>query len=159
MANERKAWEGDLIIINEQLKGSGYQIQVIEEEDGYFTVNTIYEDGRLKEEYACNNFEEELCDLIEDAHYHILLNYDRKVWVFTRDMAWDNEILLNEIRVFDHREDAVKALKEWRDDEIKTDNAACWTIETDTDELFEAYEEGYYTANHSVGKITEVTVE
>lgn len=158
MAKE-KEWEGVLIMVNEQLEGSGYKIQVIEEEDGYFTVNIIFEDGRLKEEYACNNFEEELCDLIEDAHYCILTSYNRKVWVFTRDMAWRDEQLDNELRVFAKKEDAVKALKEWRDDEIKTDQEAGWIVDTDTDELFEAYEEGYYTGNHSVGKITKVTVE
>lgn len=159
MANERKEWEGLLITVNDWLKDQKWKIQIIEEEDGYYTVNIITNEGQLKEEYACNNLEEELCELINDAHHHILTSYHRSVWVFTRDMAWNNEILHNEIRVFDHREDAVKALKEWRDDEIKTDQEAGWIVDTDTDELFEAYEEGYYTGNHSVGEITEVTVE
>ena len=82
-----------------------------------------------------------------------------KVYVFTYHQAVDCEFLGVTNKVFANRDDALKAFKAWRDDEMKYVVRDHWTIGTDKEDYFEAYEEGYYNHNHSEGFVNEYDVE
>ena len=82
-----------------------------------------------------------------------------KVYVFTYQQAVDCKFLGVTNKVFANRDDALKAFKAWRDDEMKYVVRDHWTIGTDKEDYFEAYEEGYYNHNHSEGFVNEYDVE
>lgn len=82
-----------------------------------------------------------------------------KVYVFTYQIVDNHEDLGIYTRVFANKQDAIKALKDWRDDEITYVEENEWIIEEDTDCLFEAYQDGCYCSNHSFGMITENEVK
>lgn len=81
-----------------------------------------------------------------------------KVYVFTHHATCNCEYLGTENKVFLNKKDALKALKEWRDDELVYVKRDKWIIETDTKEHFEAYEENAYSVNHTEGFVNEYEV-
>ena len=81
-----------------------------------------------------------------------------KVYVFTTHAVADYEDYGINNRVFANEQDAVKALKEWRDDEMQYIRRDGWTIETDESHYFEAFEPGRYIECHSLGFVTEKEV-
>ena len=82
-----------------------------------------------------------------------------KIYVLTIHQVSDLEDLGIITKAFDTEEKAIAALKEWRDDEIKycIDNED--VIEHDTPTHFEAYEDGRYCSNHSLGMVQEIEVQ
>ena len=82
-----------------------------------------------------------------------------KVYVFTFHQAVDGEFLGIDNQVFENREDAIRAFKEWRDDEIKSCDEAGWQIGTDVEDHFEAYLLGYYAGDHSEGFVNEYDIK
>jgi hypothetical protein len=64
--NRRNDWENLLRISNEDLEKTGYSIDIVQPEDGYYNCE-IWKDGKRVEVYAENYFEDELSDLVMDA--------------------------------------------------------------------------------------------
>ena len=62
-------------------------------------------------------------------------------------------------RVFGKKEDALKALAEWKKDEEAYVKRHEWNVCNDTPEHYEACEEGDYCANHTEGFINEYEVK
>lgn len=82
-----------------------------------------------------------------------------KVWVLTNHAATECEYLGTSNRVFAKKEDALKALAEWKKDEEVYVKRYEWNVCNDTPEHYEAYEEGDYCANHTEGFINEYEVK
>lgn len=78
-----------------------------------------------------------------------------KVFVFTKHIVVDFEDLELSTKVFANEQDALNALKEWRDDEINYVEESDWHIEADDPEHFEAYQDGCYCENHTLGRVDE----
>ena len=68
--NQHNNWENLLRICNEDLEKSGYSLQIVEDEDGYYSCE-VWKDGKMLDTYAENYWEDELCDLITDAFHHV----------------------------------------------------------------------------------------
>ena len=81
-----------------------------------------------------------------------------KIYVFTYHTACENEYLGTENKVFRTKKEALKAFKEWKEDEIEIVKRYGWEIGINTDEHFEAYEEGDYCANHTEGFINDYEI-
>jgi len=82
-----------------------------------------------------------------------------KVWVLTNHAATECEYLGTNNRVFAKKEDALKALAEWKKDEEVYVKRYEWNVCSDTPEHYEACEEGDYCANHTEGFINEYEVK
>ena len=75
--NTHNDWENLLRIFNEDLEKTGYSIKIINyDNDGYY-IGEILKDGVSYEVYAENFYEDELSDLITDAHHYILTTLAR----------------------------------------------------------------------------------
>ena len=75
--NTHNDWENLLRIFNEDLEKTGYSIKIINyDNDGYY-ICEILKDGVSYEVYAENFYEDELSDLITDAHHYILATLAR----------------------------------------------------------------------------------
>ena len=72
----RNDWENLLRIFNEDLEKTGYSIDIVQPEDGYYNCE-IWKDGKRVEVYAENYFEDELSSLITDANHYILTTLAR----------------------------------------------------------------------------------
>lgn len=83
----------------------------------------------------------------------------QKVWVLTNHAATECEYLGTSNRVFGKKEDALKALAEWKKDEEVYVKRYEWNVCNDTPEHYEACEEGDYCANHTEGFINEYEVK
>ena len=83
----------------------------------------------------------------------------QKVWVLTNHAATECEYLGTNNRVFAKKEDALKALAEWKKDEEVYVKRYEWNVCSDTPEHYEACEEGDYCANHTEGFINEYEVK
>ena len=81
-----------------------------------------------------------------------------KIYVFTCHTAVDGEYLGTTNEVYHSKWMAVDAFLKWRSDEIDYVQRANWKIGTDTDEHFEAYDEGDYCCNHTEGFINEYEI-
>ena len=81
-----------------------------------------------------------------------------KIYVFTYHAACDCEYLGTENKAFRTKEEALKAFYEWKKDEMEYVKRYEWKIGTDTDEHFEAYEDGLYCTNHTEGFINEYEI-
>jgi hypothetical protein len=68
--NRRNDWEGLLSIFNEDLEETGYSIDIVQPEDGFYNCE-IWKDGKRVEVYAENYFEDELSDLLHDAFDYV----------------------------------------------------------------------------------------
>lgn len=82
----------------------------------------------------------------------------KKVYIMLIHQVSDCEDLGITTKVFTDREKAIAALKQWRDDEIKCVSDNEFIIERDEPDHFEAYEDGRYCTNHSLGEIIEKEV-
>lgn len=74
--NRRNDWENLLRIFNEELEKTGYSIDIVQPEDGFYNCE-IWKDGKRVEVYAENYYEDELSDLITDANHYILTTLAR----------------------------------------------------------------------------------
>ena len=81
-----------------------------------------------------------------------------KIYVFTYHAACECEYLGTENKVFRTKKEALKAFNEWKDDEMEYVKRYEWEIGANTDEHFEAYEEGDYCANHTEGFVNEYEI-
>jgi hypothetical protein len=68
--NRCNDWENLLRIFNEDLEKTGYSIDIVQPEDGYYNCE-IWKDGKRVEVYAENYFEDELSDLGSDAFHYV----------------------------------------------------------------------------------------
>ena len=68
--NRRNDWENLLRIFNEDLEKSGYSIDIVQPEDGFYNCE-IWKNGKCVEVYAENYFEDELSDLVHDAFHYV----------------------------------------------------------------------------------------
>ena len=68
--NRHNDWENLLRISNEDLKKTGYSIDIVQSEDGFYNCE-IWKDGKRVEVYAENYFEDELSDLVHDAFHYV----------------------------------------------------------------------------------------
>ena len=83
----------------------------------------------------------------------------KKVYVFTNHAACEGEYLGTENKVFRTKEEALKAFREWKEDEMEYVKRYEWEIGDNTDEHFEAWEHGYYCTNHTEGFINEYEIQ
>lgn len=74
--NTHNDWENLLRISNENLEKTGYSLLITEDDEGYYSCE-IRKDGELVETYAENFYENELSDLIIEAHHHVLTTLAR----------------------------------------------------------------------------------
>jgi hypothetical protein len=84
-----------------------------------------------------------------------------KVFAFFRHAVSDYEDLGIYVRLFNKKEDAVKALNEIYEDELeytKENDYLDWNI-SKNDESYEMFEGGAFTKNNSVGYIEEIEIE
>lgn len=83
----------------------------------------------------------------------------KKVYLVTVDQAYQGDIIDNNYpRAFDSLEKAKAEFKRFVDDDRECCKRDQWNIDTDTDTDFEAYEEGYYTMNHTEAHVLELDV-
>lgn len=68
--NRRNDWKNELRIANEYLEKTGYSIDIVEPEDGFYNCE-IWLNDKLFDTYAENYYEDELSDLIDDAWSHV----------------------------------------------------------------------------------------
>ena len=68
--NRYNDWENLLRIYNEDLEETGYSIDIVQPEDGFYNCE-IWKNGKRVEVYAENYFEDELSDLLHDAFYYV----------------------------------------------------------------------------------------
>ena len=81
-----------------------------------------------------------------------------KIYLFTSHVAIAGEFLGVNNSVHQTKEDALKAFKIWRDGEMEYVRRDNWTIGTDTDDHFEAFEDGYWCTDHTEGFINEYEI-
>ena len=81
-----------------------------------------------------------------------------KIYVFTYHAASGCEFMGVNNEVFRTREDALDAFKKWREDEMMYVHRDELKIGTDTEDHFEAYEEGDYCCNHTEGFVNEYEI-
>ena len=81
-----------------------------------------------------------------------------KIYVFTFHTACEGDYLGTENRVFSTKEEAQKLFNRWKEDEMIYVKRYEWEIGDNTDEHFEAYEEGDYCCNHTEGFINEYEI-
>lgn len=80
-----------------------------------------------------------------------------KVFVLFTQMVFDFEDS-NSIEVFSTKEKAMEAFNEFVAKEKKNAESDEWEIEI-SDGYFEAYEEGFYSENHAMAKVSELEVK
>ena len=64
--NRYNDWENLLRTYNKDLKKTGYSLDIVQPEDGFYSCE-IWKDGKCVEVYAENYYEDELSDLVMDA--------------------------------------------------------------------------------------------
>ena len=69
--NTRNDWENLLRIFNKDLEKTGYSIKITDYNNDGCYICEILKDGVSYEVYAENFYEDELSDLITDAHHYI----------------------------------------------------------------------------------------
>ena len=68
--NRYNDWENLLRIYNEDLEETGYSIDIVQPEDGFYNCE-IWKDGKRVEVYAENYYEDELSGLVDDAFHYV----------------------------------------------------------------------------------------
>ena len=81
------------------------------------------------------------------------------VWCVKTHIVTDGETISNDVRLFEHLEDAEKVFNEIVEDERRIANDKKWVIEYDDNRNFEAYKEGYYAHNHSCVNLFQMEIE
>ena len=80
------------------------------------------------------------------------------VWC-VKHILYDYETIIDEVRLFNSLEDAVRFFGEVADEERRLATEKEWVIEYDDNYNFYAYEEGYYVHNHSCVNLFEIPIE
>ena len=112
--------------------------------------STIYDDTIIKIHAIGSGTEAEV--------YPTELFIAPSIWVVRTDCIFDFMDMNKGVKVFRKREDAQEhfnALVE-QEREVAEDNE--WEIESDTDDYFEAYPDGYYGTSHSVVSLERVPI-
>ena len=81
-----------------------------------------------------------------------------KIYVFTYHAACSCEYLGTVNKVFRTLGEALKAFKEWKDDELNYIIRDNWKITSNSPLHLEAFEDGDYCANHTEGYINEYEI-
>ena len=76
------------------------------------------------------------------------------IWVVRTDCVFDFEDMNKTVKVFRKSEDAQEYFNALVEQERKVAEDNEWEIESDTDDYFEAYPDGYYGTSHSVVSLT-----
>lgn len=79
---------------------------------------------------------------------------ENKVWIVFIEQVDSNDFIRLDYKHFHKEEEARKYFEDFVNDEKKS-IPEHWVIdnEYDNDNIFEAYEEGYYSINHTIAKI------
>lgn len=80
------------------------------------------------------------------------------VWIVRTDCIFDFEDMNKTVKVFRKREDAQEHFNALVEQERKVAEDNEWEIESDTDDYFEAYPDGYYGTSHSVVSLERVPI-
>lgn len=83
----------------------------------------------------------------------------KKAWCVKTHIVSDYETITDDVRLYEHLEDAEMVFNEIVDDERKFANDKEWVIECDDKRNFEAYEEGYFAHNHSCVNLFQVEIK
>lgn len=83
----------------------------------------------------------------------------KKVWCVKTHIVNDCETFNDDVRLFKYLEDAENVFNDIVEEERKIANDKEWVIEYDDNRNFEAYEDGYYTQNHSCVNLFEIKIE
>jgi len=78
-----------------------------------------------------------------------------KVYVFSSIIVYDSDVIDDRTKVFCSREEALKALDDFKKKEQSYIEKEGWTIYADDEDFFEACEEGRYCENHSLASFKE----
>lgn len=81
-----------------------------------------------------------------------------KVYVFASQSVYGYEDYGINVQVFATKEDAEKALAQWRQDEIEELEGKNWVILDDEPDSFEIFLERDWCCNHSCGYVKEFEV-
>jgi len=84
----------------------------------------------------------------------------KNIFIVQTDFLNDGENCSYQLEAFQDKEDAQKyfnelVTKEKKDIEDRED----WVIDEDSETLFEAYEDGYYSENHSVISLKTIKIQ
>ena len=79
---------------------------------------------------------------------------ENKVWIVFIEQVYNYDVIRLDYKHFHKEDDARKYFEDFVNDEKKS-IPEHWVIdgECDNDNIFEAYEEGYYSINHTIAKI------
>lgn len=80
------------------------------------------------------------------------------VWCLTRHIVDDCETITNDMRLFYSKEKAKSVFDDAVKEEKNIVESKGWEID-ESEFSFEAYEEGYYTQNHSCIELTQIEIE
>lgn len=83
----------------------------------------------------------------------------KNAWCVKTHIVSDYETITDDVRLFEHLEDAENVFNEIVDDERRNANDNEWVIECDDKRNFEAYEEGYFAHNHSCVNLFQVEIK
>ena len=85
----------------------------------------------------------------------------KKVYVVGINQTCKAEVLRESVDVFETEEKAQAHFKAFVEDEKKwiEENAEEWIVSADEEEVFEAYEQGYYAENHTYAYVQEKEVQ
>lgn len=83
----------------------------------------------------------------------------KKIWCVKTHIAWNCEIITDEVRFFNNLEVAEKVFNEIVEKEHKDAIDNEFVIEYNDNRNFEAYEKDYYVDNHSNVKLFEIEIE
>lgn len=81
------------------------------------------------------------------------------VWCVKTYIINDCGIITDEVRLFEHLEDAENVFNNIVEEERRIANDNEWQIEYDDNRNFEAYESGYFAHNHSCVSLFEIEIE
>lgn len=81
------------------------------------------------------------------------------VWCVKTHIISDCETITDEVRLFNSLENAARFFGNVVDEERKIANDKEWVIEYDDIYNFEAYDNGYFTQNHSCVSLFEIPIE
>lgn len=144
--------------------GGDYCVMSVSLDDGEHPRFTLHFDG----EYGNDEFDEDdvtwitMLNVYERLENELGIDKDdepEKVYVLTNHAATECEYLGTNNRVFRKKEDALKAFEEWKKDELVYVKRFEWDISEDSEDRFEAYEEGDYCANHTEGFVNEYEIQ
>ena len=98
-------------------------------------------------------------DCVEEFIEEIRAKNINSVWCVKTHIVDDCGIITDEVRLFNVLEDSQKFFNEIVKEERKIANNKEWKIVDDDNRYFEAYEDGYYTQNHSCVSLFEIEIE